>query len=51
MYNTETTEADHPEGATEITPLLMGTERPDKTSDGEEGTPILFVSCTLPTDL
>ena len=49
--NTETTVEDYSEDTTVITPLLVGTERPEKAGDEEEGTPILFVSCTLPTDL
>ena len=36
--NTETTEVDYSEDATAITPLLVGTERPDQTGDVEEGT-------------
>ena len=49
--NTETTVEDYSDSATAITPLIVGTERPDQTDDVEEGTPILFVSCTLPTNL
>ena len=49
--NTETTVEDYSDNTTAITPLLVGTERPDQTGDVEEGTPILLVSCILPTNL
>ena len=44
--NTETTVEDYSDNTTVMTPLLVGTERPDQTGDEEEGTPILFVSPT-----